>query len=34
MKGQPREKSEEICLYEVKDGKIVREQFFYDMPAG
>jgi len=21
--------SEEICLYEVKDGKIVKEQFFY-----
>ena len=23
---------EEICLYEVKDGKIIREEFFY--PAG
>ncbi len=22
----------EICLYEVKDGKIVREQFFYENP--
>ncbi len=29
MKGMPRMKMEEICLYEVKDGKIVREQFFY-----
>ncbi len=26
-----REKMEEICLYQVKDGKIVKEQFFYDM---
>lgn len=24
-----REAMEEICLYEVKDGKIVKEQFFY-----
>jgi len=24
-----REKMEEICVYEVKDGKIVKEQFFY-----
>lgn len=24
-----REKMEEICVYEVKDGKIVSEQFFY-----
>ena len=29
MKGAPRMKMEEIALYEVKDGKIVREQFFY-----
>lgn len=28
-KGQPRAKNEEICLYEVADGKIVQEQFFY-----
>ncbi|MFT3823518.1 MAG: nuclear transport factor 2 family protein [Chitinophagaceae bacterium] len=28
MKGRPREKMEELCLYEVKDGKIVAEQFF------
>lgn len=24
---------EEMALYDVKDGKIVREQFFYNMPA-
>ncbi len=29
MKGMGRRKLEEICLYEVKDGKIVYEQFFY-----
>ena len=29
MKGQGRVNMEEICLYEVKDGKIVKEQFFY-----
>jgi hypothetical protein len=29
MKGQGRTKMEEICVYEVKDGKIVKEQFFY-----
>ncbi|MCW3128318.1 MAG: hypothetical protein JWO03_3976 [Bacteroidetes bacterium] len=28
MKGQGRQKMEEICLYDVKDGKIVSEQFF------
>ncbi len=28
-KGAPRRKEEEICLYQVKDGKIVSEQFFY-----
>lgn len=28
-KGQGRSNMEEICLYEVKDGKIVKEQFFY-----
>ncbi|GJM33834.1 MAG: hypothetical protein DHS20C18_28350 [Saprospiraceae bacterium] len=31
MKEQGRSKMEEICLYEVKDGKIVKEQFFYNM---
>lgn len=29
MKGAGRTKMEEICLYEVKDGKVVKEQFFY-----
>lgn len=29
MKGQGRTKMEEIVVYEVKDGKIVKEQFFY-----
>lgn len=29
MKGQERKTSSEICLYKVKDGKIVSEQFFY-----
>ena len=28
-----REKMEEICVYEVQDGKIVKEQFFYDMAS-
>jgi hypothetical protein len=29
MKGQDRKSNSEICLYKVKDGKIVSEQFFY-----
>src|SRR5215213_8683160 len=29
MKGQGRMKMDEIAVYEVKDGKIVSEQFFY-----
>src|SRR4051812_40704988 len=29
MKGKGRMKMDEIALYEVKDGKIVAEQFFY-----
>lgn len=29
MKGQGRIKMDEIAVYEVKDGKIVKEQFFY-----
>lgn len=29
-----RSTSSEIGIYQVKDGKIVREQFFYDMPEG
>jgi hypothetical protein len=29
MKGMSRQKMNEIAVYEVKDGKIVKEQFFY-----
>lgn len=29
MKGMGRMNMEEICVYQVKDGKIVKEQFFY-----
>ena len=29
MKGQGRVKMDEIAVYEVKDGKIAKEQFFY-----
>ena len=29
MKGMDRNKMDEIAVYEVKDGKIVKEQFFY-----
>jgi hypothetical protein len=29
MKGQPRGKMDEIALYEVRDGKILSEQFFF-----
>ena len=29
MKGQGRSKMDEIALYEVRDGKIVKEQFFF-----
>lgn len=29
MKGGQRVQMDEVCLYEVKDGKIVREEFFY-----
>ncbi len=28
-----RAQMDEICLYEVKDGKIVKEQFFYEVNA-
>jgi hypothetical protein len=28
MKGQPRSKMDEVALYEVRNGKIVKEQFF------
>jgi hypothetical protein len=29
MKGAGRTKMEEICVYEVKDGRVIKEQFFY-----
>lgn len=29
MKGAGRQKMDEVCVFEVKDGKIVKEQFFY-----
>ena len=29
MKGAGRVKMDEVCVYEVKDGKIVKEQFFF-----
>ncbi|MGB0870864.1 MAG: SnoaL-like domain-containing protein [Flavobacteriales bacterium] len=32
MKGAPRSSMDEIALYHVKDGKIIAEQFFYEMP--
>jgi hypothetical protein len=28
MKGMGRQRMEELCVYEVKDGKVVKEQFF------
>ena len=28
MKGRPKETWEELCVYEVKDGKIISEQFY------
>lgn len=31
MKGRGRTKLQEICVYQVRDGKIVLEQFFYDV---
>lgn len=31
MKGRGRMKMEEICVYHVKDGKIISEQFFFSM---
>jgi hypothetical protein len=31
MKGRGRVNMQEICVYQVRDGKIVREQFFYDV---
>ena len=34
MKGMGRTEMNEICVYEVKDGKIVREQFFFTPNQG
>ena len=31
FKGRGRVNMQEICVYQVRDGKIVREQFFYDV---
>ena len=31
MKGRGRVQMSEICVYHVRDGKVVSEQFFYDM---
>lgn len=31
FKGKGREKMNELCVYEVKDGKVVKEQFFYNV---
>lgn len=32
FKGRGRSAMEEICVYEVRDGKVVLEQFFYPLP--
>ncbi len=29
MKGRPRGQMNEVCVYEVQDGKVVKEQFFF-----
>lgn len=34
FKGAPRTTMEEICLYQVDDGKIIREEFFYTPMQG
>jgi hypothetical protein len=31
FKDEERQKMEEVCVYEVKDGKIASEQYFYTM---
>ena len=31
-KGAARAKLDEVCIYQVKDGKVVREEFFYTPP--
>jgi hypothetical protein len=30
MRGKQRKKKEQICVFEVRNGKIIKEQFFYD----
>lgn len=30
MRGKQRKKKEQICVFEVRNGKIVKEQFYYD----
>lgn len=32
FKGMGRERMDELCVYEIKNGKIVKEQFFYHIP--
>ena len=32
FKDRGRQQMDEVCVYEVNDGKIVKEQFFYAMP--
>ncbi|MFD0861791.1 SnoaL-like domain-containing protein [Sungkyunkwania multivorans] len=32
FKDRGRAQMKEVCVFQVKDGKIVNEQFFYDMP--
>ncbi len=32
-KGQPRSQFEEVCVFEVENGKIVNERFFYNVPV-
>ncbi len=32
FKGVGRQRMDEICVYKVRDGKVVQEQFFYSMP--
>lgn len=31
FKDRGRKQMEEVCVFQVKDGKIVKEHFFYDM---
>jgi hypothetical protein len=32
LKGMGRSSMNEVCVYEVKDGKIIHEQFFFNVP--